>query len=358
MALAFGFLCTAGRAAVVSLNSLIADNATYHITNVNSYYILTNDVVWSSTNTNATAPIAIVADDVDLDLNGFTISATNSATSEGNLAGIIISNAATVAVTDGTIRGFRRNGVSVVGGAQIWLGNLTIADIDNPTTNAPNFVEDLLNPTAGISIEGGLGVIVSSVVISNVSGGPNVMSVAGLDALLAPGLQVIGTTVTGVSNSVAVGDAKNLCNAMSVLYSPDVTFSNITVANVVGNSNTATANGLVTYSSANFQLLGSSTASNTISGITNYGGVAAGISGTQVSGMTVRHTRVSDLFAGQDWTNNLIGHTVLGMVFAPLKGFPLGIANITVTNGGSGYTSAPTVTVSPVANDKGAGAQA
>ncbi|MFM8657796.1 MAG: hypothetical protein ACKOD5_11820, partial [Chthoniobacterales bacterium] len=180
----------------------------------------------------------------------------------------------------------------------------------------------------------------------------------GLDALLAPGLQVIGTTVTGVSNSVAVGDAKNLCNAMSVLSSPDVTFSNITVANVVGTSNTATANGLVTYSSANFQLLGSSTASNTISGITNYGGVAAGISGTQVSGMTVRHTRVSDLFAGQDWTNNLIGHTVLGMVFAPLKGFPLGISNITVTNGGSGYTSAPTVTVSNVANDPGSGAKA
>ena len=330
----------------------------------NSTYQLEEDVDWSSTDTNISTPIEIVGSGVTLDLNGKTIRATGSATNEGNLIGIRIGNGllshsvSNVTVTNGTIRGFRRNGISVVSGTQIWLGDLTNADIHNPTTNAPNFVAALLNPTAGISIEAASGVTVSNVVISNVSGGPNVMSVAGLEALFAPGLQVIGTTVTGVSNSVAVGNAKNLCNALSVLYSPDVTFSNITVANVVGNSNTATANGLVTYSSANFQLLGSSTASNTISGITNYGGVAAGISGTQVSGMTVRHTRISNLFAGQDWTNNLIGHTVLGMVFGPLKGFPLGIANITVTNGGSGYTSAPTVTVSPVANDKGAGAQA
>ncbi len=356
-AVALASLTLPAARAQTPLNPLISDNATLPIL-VEGYYILTNDVVWSSTNSNAITPIAIVADDVDLNLNGFTIRATNSATSEGNLAGIIISNAATVAVTNGAIRGFRRNGVSVVSGTQIWLGNLTIADIHNPTTNAPNFEEDLLNPTAGISIEGGLGVTVSNVVISNVSGGPNVISVAGLNALIAPGLQVIGTTVTGVSNSVAFGSKQNLCNAMSVLYSPDVVFSNITVSSVVGNSNTATANGLVTYASANFQLVGSPAASNSISGITNYGGVAAGISGTQVSGMTVRHTRVSNLFAGQDWTNNLIGHTVLGMVFAPLNGFPLGITNITVTNGGSGYTSAPTVTVSNVANDSGSGAKA
>ncbi|MFM7375674.1 MAG: hypothetical protein ACKO39_11060, partial [Chthoniobacterales bacterium] len=174
----------------------------------------------------------------------------------------------------------------------------------------------------------------------------------------APGLQVFGTTVTGVSNAVALTNAKNLCNGISVLFSPNAVFSNITVANVVGNSNTAAVNGLVTYSSANFQLLGSSVASNAISGITNYGAVAAGISGTQVSGMTVRNTRVSNLFTGQDWTNNTIGHTVLGMAFAPLGGYPLGFAGVTVTNGGRGYTSAPTVTISNVTNDFGAGATA
>lgn len=324
----------------------------------NSTYRLEADVDWSSTNTNVITPIEIVGSGVTLDLNNKTIRATDSATSEGNLAGIIIANTGTAVVTNGTIRGFRRNGISVVGGTQIRLADLTIADIHNPTTNAPNFVADLLNPTAGISIEAGSGVILSNVVISNVSGGTNVMSVAGLDALLASGLQVFGTTVTGVSNSVAVGNAKNLCNGMSVLFSPNAVFSNVTIANVVGNSNTAAVNGLVTYGSANFQLLGSPTASNTIRGVTNYGAVAAGISGTQVSGMAVRHTRISNLFTGEDWTNNLIGHTVMGMVFAPLKGYPLGITAITVTNGGAGYTSAPTVTVSPVANDPGTGAQA
>ena len=357
VASSLAFVLPGARAEIVPLNSLISNNATLPIL-VEGDYVLTNDVVWSSTNTNAITPIAIVANDVDLNLNGFTIRATNSATSEGNLVGITISDATTVAVTNGTIRGFRRNAISVVGGTQIWLGDLTITDIDNPATNAPNFEEDLLNPTAGISIEGGSGVTVSNVVISNVSGGTNVMTVAGLEALLAPGLQVFGTTVTGVSNSVAVGNAKNLCNGISVLFSPNVIFSNVTISNVVGNSNTAAVNGLVTYGSTNLQLLGSPGASNVISGITNYGAVGTGISGTQVSGMTIRHTRISNVFTGQDWTNNLVGHTALGMVFAPLNGYPLGFTNITVTNGGSGYTSAPTVTISNVANDPGSGAKA
>ena len=143
-----------------------------------------------------------------------------------------------------------------------------------------------------------------------------------------------------------------------MLFSSNAVFSNITVANVVGNSNTASVSGLVTYGSGNFQFVGSSAASNVIRGVTNYGAVAAGISGTQVSGMTVRHTRISNLFTGQDWTNNLIGHTALGMVFAPLNGYPLGFTAITVTHGGSGYTSAPTVTISNVANDPGKGAAA
>jgi hypothetical protein len=330
----------------------------------NSTYRLEADVDWWSTNTNVTTPIEILGSGVTLDLNGKTIRATNSTTSEGNLTGIRIFSGSlllpisNVKVTNGTIRGFRKSGVSVVGGNNTTLADLTVADIHNPTTNAPSFKEDLLNPTAGISIEAGSGVTVSNVVISNVSGGTNVMTVAGLDALLAPGLQVFGTTVTGVSNSVAVGHAKNLCNGMSVLFSPNAVFSNVTIANVVGNSNTAAVNGLVTYGSTNFQLLGSPTASNTIRGITNYGAVGAGISGTQVSGITVRHTRISDVFTGQDWTNNFIGHTALGMVFAPLNGYPLGFTNITVTHGGSGYTSAPTATISHVANDPGTGAQA
>lgn len=358
VAFIFVALLSSGRAEIIPLNSLISNNTTLPIL-VEGYYVLTNNVVWSSTNTNATTPIAIVADDVYLDLGGHSITATNSATSEGNLTGILVSNAATIVVTNGTIRGFRENGVSVVSGTQIWLAGLTIADIHNPTTNAPSLIGSLLNPTAGISVEAGLGAVtVTGVVISNISGGTNVMSVAGLEALAAPGLQVFGTTVTGVSNSVAIGSGQTLCNGISVLYSPNAVFSNITVSRVIGNSNTAAANGLVAFGSSNFQLLGSPTASNVISGVTNYGGVAAGITGTQVSGMTVKNTHVSRVFTGEDWTNNLIGHTALGMVFAPIKGFPLGITAVTVTNGGSGYTSAPAVTISNVANDAGSGAAA
>jgi len=121
VASSLAFALPGARAEIVPLNSLISNNSTLPIL-VEGDYVLTNDVVWSSTNTNAIAPIAIVANDVDLNLNGFTIRATNSATSEGNLVGITISDATTVAVTNGTIRGFRRNGISVVGGTQIWLG--------------------------------------------------------------------------------------------------------------------------------------------------------------------------------------------------------------------------------------------
>ncbi|MFM8810061.1 MAG: hypothetical protein ACKOJB_14365, partial [Chthoniobacterales bacterium] len=190
MLLVSAFLCLAASLrAQVPLDPFIANNATYYVTNATNY-ILTNDVEWSSTNTNATTPIEIVVSGVTLDLNGKTIRAINSATSAGNLAGIRIVpglfslSISNVKITNGVIRGFRENGISVFSGTGILLAGLTIADIHNSTTNAPNFFADLLNPTAGISIELGLGgVTVSNVVISNVSGGPNVMSVAGLEAL-------------------------------------------------------------------------------------------------------------------------------------------------------------------------------
>ena len=327
-------------------------------------YQLQADVDWWSTNPSVTSPIQIVGTNVILDLNGKTIQAIESDAHEHNLTGIRIApgdfslSASNVTVTNGLIRGFRRSGISVELAADVTLANLTIADIHNPTTHAPDFLLSLLNPTAGLKAEFSPNLSISQIVISNVFGGTNVMQVAGMEVLNSSGIRVVEASVSGVSNSVAVGNAKNLCNGISVLFSSNAVFSNITVANVVGNSNTASVSGLVTYGSGNFQFVGSSAASNVISGVTNYGAVAVGISGTQVSGMTVRHTRISNLFAGQDWTNNLIGHSVLGMVFAPLNGYPLGFTAITVTHGGSGYTSAPTVTISNVANDPGKGAAA
>lgn len=232
---------------------------------------------------------------VSLNLNGKMIRAAGSATNAQNLSGIVIASGTNVTVTNGTIRGFRENGISVFGGTNVTLAGLTIADIHNPTTN--DFTNG--NSVAGLSVELS-STTVSNVVISNVSGGTNVMMVAGLEAFAAPGLKVFGTTVTGVSNAPAVGTNDNLCNGISVLFSPNAVFSNVTVANVVGNSNTASANGLVTFQSPDFQLVGSTSADNAISGVTNYGAVAAGISGTDVSGMTVRHTRVSSVFTGTD----------------------------------------------------------
>ena len=330
----------------------VLPDTTLYLSVPGSYY-LDSDVEWFSTSPLATAPIAIAANGVSLNLNGKTIRAVGSATNAQNLTGIVIASGTNVTVTNGTIRGFRENGVSVSGGTYVTLADLTIADIHNPTTN--DFTNG--NSVAGLSVELS-SATVSNVVISNVSGGTNVMMVAGLEAFAAPGLKVFGTTVTAVSNAPAVGASDNLCNGISVLFSPNAVFSNVTVANVVGNSNTASVNGLVTFQSPDFQLVGSTSAGNAISGVTNYGAVAAGISGTDVSGMTVRDTRVSGVFTGTNWTNNLIGHTALGMVFAPLNGYPLGFSGVTVTNGGRGYTSAPTVTISPVPNDSGSGATA
>ena len=350
-ATAVGLVCTFTAASVgqTPLNSFISNNATVPVL-LPGAYVLTNDVNWSSTNPSATTPIAIVADGVSLNLGGFAIRATNSAGNAGNLTGIVVSNVALVAVTNGTIEGFREGGISVVSGTDITLAGLVIRDIHNPTTNSITNG----NSAVGLSLQLGLGgVVVSNVTISNVSGGPNVSSVAGLQAEGVTGLVVVGTTVTGISNAPQIPLQNNLCTAVEVAASPNATLSGLVISNVVGNSNTVTAAGLVAGLSPNF-LLGGST--NTIRGITNHGGVAAGISGADVSGLTVLNTFVTDVFTGEGWTNNPVGHTALGMVFAPLSGFPLGVAAVTVTNGGSGYTSAPTVIITNVANDGGVGA--
>lgn len=328
----------------------VLPNTTLFLGGTDTNYYLANDIEWSSVSPLATAPIAVVSNGITLNLNGKTIRAIGSSSNAFNSTGIIVSGCSNVVVTNGTIDGFREEGISVVSGTGVTLAQLTIANIHNPTTT--NITNG--NSVAGISVELG-GVLVSNVVISNISGGANVAAVTGLSALSAAGLTVVDSAVTGVSNAPSVGLNNNLCNGVSVLVSPGAVFSNLVVSNVVGNSNTASVAGLLAAYSANFLLVGGT---NIVSSITNQGAVAEGISGVNPAGMTILNTRVSEVYTGPYWVGNLIGHTALGMAFAPIGGFPLGIAGVTVTGGGRGYTSAPAVSISAVPNDSGSGATA
>jgi len=315
-------------------------------------YRLANDIDWEGSPLGLT-PFLITASNVTLNLNGKTVRAVGSTTNSYNSTGISAEGCSNLVVSNGALRGFREYGITVTASRHVTLSGITVRDIHNPTlVPITNLVP---NAAAGIAFLLSSNVTVSDSTVANISGGPQVMLVAGLQAVATPRLTVTSTTVTGIFSDPEIGLKDNLCNGIAVIDSPDARLSDLLVSNVVGIRFTATVNGLVADESANFQLTGRT---NVITAITNYGAVASGISGTTPKGMAIRNTRVSDIFAGETWTNNLIGHTSIGMVFGPLGGYPLGFRGVTITNGGRGYTAAPTVIITKVPNDGGSGATA
>jgi len=351
IALLLSFWTKATHAQPVTDITAIPNGFSYWIRSSGTYR-LANDINWQGGPLGLT-PFLITANNVTLNLNGKTIRAVGSAGNPYNTTGISAYGCNRLVVSNGVLQGFREYGITVTESQDVALSRITVRDIHNPTlvpiTNSPP------NAAAGIAFLLSTNVTVSDSTIANISGGPQVMMVAGLQALATPGLTVNRTTVTAISSRPETGLNDNLCNGIAVINSPDAVLSDILISNVVGIRFTATVNGLVADESANFQLTGRT---NMITAITNFGAVAAGISGTTPKGMAIRNTRISDVFTGETWTNNLIGHTSLGMVFGPLGGYPLGFRGVTVTNGGRGYTSAPTVIITNVPNDQGSGATA
>ncbi|MFM7375673.1 MAG: hypothetical protein ACKO39_11055 [Chthoniobacterales bacterium] len=350
--------------AQIALDPFISNNATCPVV-LPGFYFLTNDVEWSSTNPAATAPIAIVGSGVILDLNGKTIRALGSSTNTNNGTGLFVDGGlggiSNVTVFNGAIEGFRNYGVFVQG-----VQGAVFADLTNRSIGLSNSPPSTIFPlpTGFLAAFSG-NVTLSNVTVSNVSGWTNAQLVAGMGAMFCSNFVCTTSTITGVrGESYPNPDVANVNSALNSgsVYgffsagSVGTRCSNLTVRSISADLYYKEVAGIAIAASSSNTVISRSS----VRGVTNEGGTVQGILGVLgIQDLTVANVQVSHIRTGQKWTNNAVAHTALGMAFAPeARPMRVSVLGATVTNGGRGYTSPPTVTIQTIPGDPGFGATA
>ena len=181
-------------------------------------YILINNIDAEET------AIEISSGDVKLDLNGFTVRQSGSAFVSGIVVMPIQSTSRNIEITNGTIAGFRRNGIYFLGPSQtgnIHLQNLRVVGngftgirIDSPSVY---IIEDCLVSANSVGIIGRFaGLVINNVIAENRGGG----GLLGRFGPTAHGYRsnvfVNNTTVDNLPNDVSGGInlGSNLCTGM------------------------------------------------------------------------------------------------------------------------------------------------
>jgi len=320
---------------------------------------LANDIDWEGSPLGLT-PFLITASNVTLNLNGKTVRAVGSTTNSYNSTGVIAEGCSNLVVTNGALEGFHQYGVSVAAVTQATFANLHIRAIgrsNSPAALVPPF-------PAGFYAVLSTNVTLSNVTVSNVSGWTNAQMVAGVAATLCSNFTNTGSTIAGVRGEFYpnpdVANVNSATNSGSVygfisLLSVNTRCSNLTVRSISADLYYKEVAGISIAASSNTVISGGS-----VRGVTNEGGTAQGILGALGNqNMTVTNVQVSHIRTGQKWTNNALAHTALGIAFAPeARPMRVNITGVSVTNGGRGYASAPSVTLETIPGDPGSGATA
>jgi parallel beta-helix repeat protein len=138
--------------------------------------------------------LVVGAGGITVDLNGHTISGTNAAKSEG----VAVDGHANVRVANGTVRGFRLNGIALRHASRSSVGNLTIREIGAGTKEG--------EAAAGILVDHSPG---STVVESVVTNHVHAYQSDGVDVLFSSGVRIQQNRL-----------AQNAWNGLVVVKSP------------------------------------------------------------------------------------------------------------------------------------------
>ena len=298
--------------------------------------------------------MVLAGNNISLDLGGNAIVGFPASFTD---AGLVVGDGSTtytgLVISNGMIDGFSEYGVFVEEVQGVSFSALQILNIGGIVTATSPLPSPL---PAGFYAMLSENIALSNVVVSNVTSGLNSSLVAGVAAFACSNFTKVNGTISGVYGLGApVLQTNNAVFGFLAAESPGTVCSNLTVNSISAFRYYKDVTGIAMLGSSHSHVYTSS-----VTGITNDGGTAQGINGgLGTVHMTVENTSVSHIRTGQEWTNNPLGHTALGMVFAP-SGRPVRsyMTGITLTNSGSGYTSAPTVTLQTLSGDPGTNATA
>lgn len=304
------------------------------ISQAGSYYFA-NDIKWEGQE-NARTAITIEVADVVLDMKGRTLSAPRNVPNSG-VIGIFADGADGLELRNGTIKGFQTTGVALANSYKATLSKITVSDVGN---GIPGHT-----PT-GISASKCLNLTFDKLSIRNINGswfGPNSYGqiVAGLSLSECDSVQIDGH-INGVN-----GNANVVSGVFGVLCDV-VSLNKLDIDDINGSA--------VAVSGASFGLCANvSIKKSALSDLHNDAGVCSGIATDDCQSVTIVNTTVNGLSTGLTPNENAVGHTCIGMVFAPIRVIE-GVSKINVVNPGENYSQIllPTVTIDPPKSSAGA----
>lgn len=291
-------------------------------------YYFANDIKWVGQDGVNTA-ITITAADVILKMNGHTLTAPRDVANSGTI-GISADGADNLSVERGTIKGFQSIGVGLANSDGVTLTKIEILNVGN---GVPGHT-----PT-GLSASKCQNLTLNRISVNNVNGswfGSNSYGqiVAGISLSECTNVNISGELngINGYANVVS-GIFGVLCNT--------VTLNKVKVEDVNGSA--------VAVSGVSFGLsTGITINRSSVTDLHNDAGVCSGIATDDCQSIKVLGTKVKDLSTGLMPNTHAVGHTCIGMVFAPIRVIE-GVSKINVTNAGDNYSQIllPAVKIDP-----------
>jgi hypothetical protein len=291
-------------------------------------YFFVDDIEWAGQEWALTA-ITIEASDVVLDLTGHCLSAPRNVPSSGTI-GIFADGADNLSLRNGTIKGFQLAGVALANSDGATLSRIEISEVGN---GVPGYT-----PT-GLSAMKCQDLTLSQVSVNNVNGSWFESSsygqiVAGVSLTDCASVHLDGR-VSGINGYASV------VSGVFGLSCDGVTLQDLEIDEVNGSA--------VAVSGASFGLSKNITIDKSVvSNLHNDAGVCSGIATDDCQQVKVLNTTVNRLSTGLMPNENAVGHTCIGMVFAPIRVVE-GVSEIKVLNPGALYSQVllPGVKIDP-----------
>ena len=289
----------------------------YRINEPGTYYFA-DDIEWEGQEGVYTA-ITIEASDVVLDMKGHCLSAPRNVPLSGAI-GVFADKAHKLSLRNGTIEGFQLIGVALANSEGATLSEIVISDVGNgvpgytPTGIYATTCQDLtLNNVSVRKVNGSWHESKSSVQI-----------VSGISLIGCANVN-IGGRVSGINgySGVVSGVFGILCDGIRL--------KNLEIDDVNGSA--GDVSGVSFGISKNISI-----EESVVSNLHNDGGVCSGIATDDCQHIRVINTTVNKLSTGLMPNENAVGHTCIGMVFAPIRVEEGGVSKINVVNPGKLYS--------------------
>lgn len=286
--------------------------------NESGTYYFAEDIEWEGQEGKYTA-ITINASDVVLDMNRHSLSAPRNVPLSGTI-GISANAVDNLFLRNGTIKGFQLTGVALLASTRATLSDMVIRDIGN---GVPGYTPTGLSATLCQDLT------LDNVSVRKVNGSWNKSKDSGQ---IVSGISLISCADVNIGGRISgISGYSSVLSGVFGIFCDGIAFNNLEIDDVNGSGINVSGASFGVSKNINFDKC-------VVSNLHNDAGVCSGIATDDCQHITVLNTTINKLSTGLMSNENAVGHTCIGMVFAPIRVVEGGVSKINVVNPGEFYS--------------------